>query len=201
VAIQSLKNRRKAPWLWKYFYETPKKRWSLKKNRQLTDDIILGKYQERRFRIYRLFIISQNNQKPIYFNGLYKYFSLVILYCTFKRLKCEKKINCPLILELTGVVFPILRSIASEWAKKQDNSTADSTLHGLINYKDNKAKFRHLKIWPVKGLYSFVNHCLSSFISGALPHPLPCVNMYTVCTYLTQCVRGEGSWRFWVSDS
>ncbi len=27
---------------------------------------------------------------------------------------------------------------------------ADRTVHGLINYIDNKAKCRHLKNWPVK---------------------------------------------------
>ncbi len=80
------------------------------------------------------------------------------------------------------------------------------SLHGLINYIDTKAKCRHLKYWPVKGLFgkclsklidwryiqsywyflpSFVSCCPSNLLSGS------CVNKYSVYMY-TVCKGGGG---------
>ncbi len=82
---------------------------------------------------------------------------------------------------------------------------SDEAGHGLVNYIDSKAKFRHLKNWPVKGLRqvlidwrysqsywyfrpSFVNCCPFNILSGSTLPPIPflekvycTVNTYTIC--------------------
>ncbi len=92
--------------------------------------------------------------------------------------------------------------------------------HGLIYFIDTKAKCRHLKNWPVKGLCSrcllefidlrcrhscrsyfrpsFVNCCFHPLLSGSTlgPSPLPCESILYFCI---QCVR-EGCMGFWASD-
>ncbi len=73
--------------------------------------------------------------------------------------------------------------------------------HGLVNYIDTKAKCRHLKNWPVKGLcgrcssefIGFVNCFPSNLLFGStLPPPHPCVNKYNVYS-CTEC-KGEGGY-------
>jgi hypothetical protein len=93
------------------------------------------------------------------------------------------------------------------------------TNHGLINYKDTKAKFRYLTKFTCKGTLrqvfirvysleiqsvillfrpSFVNCCPSPLLWFNSPRYTPtCVNKYTVYTY-TVC-RG-GDMDFWPSD-
>ncbi len=94
--------------------------------------------------------------------------------------------------------------------------------HRIINKIDTKAKCRHLKNWPVKGLCA---RCLKSLWTGdtashigifdpalwtvapltfshgstlsSPPFPFPCVNKYAVYTYTACKWRGLG---FWVSD-
>jgi hypothetical protein len=44
---------------------------------------------------------------------------------------------------------------------------AEGGVHGLINYKDTNAKYRHLKNLPVKGL---CGRCLSEFIDWIYSH-------------------------------
>ncbi len=93
-------------------------------------------------------------------------------------------------------------------------------MHGLINYADTKAKWRHLKNWPVKGLCgrclskfidlryiqscwyfrpSFVNCCPSNLLSGSTHHsppPHPVWIKYAVYTYTVCGVAGMGfCWR------
>ncbi len=84
---------------------------------------------------------------------------------------------------------------------------------GLINYIDSKAKCRHLKNWPVKGLCgrcwsefidwryspscwyfrpSFLNFCPSNLRSGSTlpPSPPSLCEVYCIVYTRTQCVRG-----------
>ncbi len=90
--------------------------------------------------------------------------------------------------------------------------------HGLLNYIDTKAKCRHLKNGPVKGVCSrclsefidwrysrscwyfrpsFVNCCTYNLLSGSTlpPPPLPCVKVQYILHI--QCVAGRG-WGCWV---
>ncbi len=99
----------------------------------------------------------------------------------------------------------------------------ETCVNRLINYLDTKARCRHLKNWPVKGVCgmclsyiidwrcrqsswyfrpSFVNCCPCNFLSGSTfpPTPLPCVNKYTVCIHVYSFVRGGGSMGFWASE-
>ncbi len=101
---------------------------------------------------------------------------------------------------------PLLGSLGSE--------PGEDIAHVQINYKDTKAKWRPLKKLTCKGIYgrclsefidwrysqsccyfrpSCVNCCPSNLLSGSTPspHPLPCVNKYTVYTY-TVCNGGGG---------
>ncbi len=73
-------------------------------------------------------------------------------------------------------------------------------IHGLINYKDIKTKYRHqkkltctgtlrqalIRVYKLEILYSqsccyfrpsFVNYCPSNFLSGSPPPPLSCVKV------------------------
>jgi hypothetical protein len=85
--------------------------------------------------------------------------------------------------------------------------------HGLINRIDKKAKCRHIKILPVKGICgrwlsevidwrysqlrwyfcpSFLNCFLSNLLSGSLSPPLPTHPVWKSILYSRiQCVRGE----------
>ncbi len=93
---------------------------------------------------------------------------------------CEKSPVCINNARIYGVVFVcpcmyVWRHIA----------TFMLTNHGLINYIDTKAKCRHLKKLPVKGLMLLFSTQLRELLplSPSLrfnsPPPLPCVNKYT----------------------
>jgi len=87
-----------------------------------------------------------------------------------------------------------------------------SACHGLINYKDIKAKFRHLNKLTCNGtlrqvlirvyrlVIQSVRLVFSTSFVNCCPSPLPGVNKYTVYTYTVQCVRGGGGMGSWASD-
>ncbi len=59
--------------------------------------------------------------------------------------------------------------------------------HGILNYKDTKAKCRHIKNWPLKGL---CGRCLSEFMNSALRTVAPltfCLAQHSHPHPLSQC--------------
>ncbi len=70
--------------------------------------------------------------------------------------------------------------------------------NGLINYicrhQSTKAKCRHLKKWPAKGL---CGRCLS--VWPPLPTPLPATHCLYLLSFTVLCYR-EGWWESWTSE-
>ncbi len=76
--------------------------------------------------------------------------------------------------------------------------------HGLINYKDNEVKCRHLKILTCKGtlrhvfirvyrleIPSFVNYCPSNLLSGSLSQGLGQINTCCKVLLLVNCLDDD----------
>ncbi len=120
--------------------------------------------------------------------------------------------KCRYVLKLIWCTLHHQKAIRKTTTFQNDQNPVNTLNHELINFIDTKAKCRHIKNWPVKGLCgrcvsefidwrysqswwyfrpSFLNCCPSNLLSGStLPPPLPCVNKNTVYTY-TVC-RGRG---------
>ncbi len=117
---------------------------------------------------------------------------------------------------LASIFFPAKTRTAHRWLR---NYLWNGWEHGLINYIDTMAKFRHLKNWPVKGL---CGRYLSEFIDWSveiesvmvgildpalwsvapltfslvqLPSPLLCVKAQTDIKWLEGVGDAESCWR------
>ncbi len=98
----------------------------------------------------------------------------------------------PTLTRLAHLIQCVLKYNPSPWASS----------HGLINYKDTKAKFLHLKKFTCKGTLRLVflrvyrleiQSVILVIFYPALwtVAPFPCVNKYTLYTY-TECKGGGG---------